>query len=83
MLLEVHSVTQSCPALCNPIDCGPQAPVFRGCSRQVNWSGLPFPSPGDLPDPGRKLEWVAISFSRGSSRPGDHSVSSALAGGFL
>jgi len=23
-----------------------------GCSRQEYWSGLPFPSPGDLPDPG-------------------------------
>ena len=23
-----------------------------GFSRQGNWSGLPFPSPGDLPDPG-------------------------------
>ena len=23
-----------------------------GFSRQENWSGVPFPSPGDLPDPG-------------------------------
>ena len=29
-----------------------QAPPSMGCSRQENWSGLPFPSPGDLPDPG-------------------------------
>ena len=32
-----------------------QAPLSMGFSRQGNWSGLPFPSPGDLPDPGIKL----------------------------
>ena len=29
-----------------------QASQSMGFSRQVYWSGLPFPSPGDLPDPG-------------------------------
>ena len=29
-----------------------QAPVSMGVSRQEHWSGLPFPPPGDLPDPG-------------------------------
>ena len=29
-----------------------QAPPSMGCHRQEHWSGLPFPSPGDLPDPG-------------------------------
>ena len=29
-----------------------QAPLSMGFSRQGFWSGLPFPSPGDLPDPG-------------------------------
>ena len=28
-----------------------QAPLSMGFSRQEYWSGLPFPSPGDLPDP--------------------------------
>ena len=28
-----------------------QAPPSLGFSRQEHWSGLPFPSPGDLPDP--------------------------------
>ena len=32
----------------------PQAPLSMGFSRQVYWSGLPFPSPGDLPNPGIK-----------------------------
>ena len=31
-----------------------QAPPSMGFSRQKYWSGLPFPSPGDLPDPGTK-----------------------------
>ena len=29
-----------------------QAPLSMGFSRQEYWSGLPFPPPGDLPDPG-------------------------------
>ena len=43
-------VAQSCPTLCNSMDCSP--PLSMGFSRQEYWSGLPFPSPGDLPDPG-------------------------------
>ena len=31
-----------------------QVPLSVGFSRQEYWSGLPFPSPGDLPDPGIK-----------------------------
>ena len=31
-----------------------QAPLFMEFSRQEFWSGLPFPTPGDLPDPGIK-----------------------------
>jgi len=30
------------------------APLFMGFSRQEYWSGLPFPLPRDLPDPGIK-----------------------------
>ena len=31
-----------------------QAPLSMGVSRQKYWNGLPFPSPGDLPNPGIK-----------------------------
>ena len=31
-----------------------QAPLSKGFPRQESWSGLPFPSPVDLPDPGIK-----------------------------
>ena len=47
--LQFSSV-QSCPTLCNPMDY--QAPLSMEFSRQEYWSGLPFPSPGDLPNPG-------------------------------
>ena len=40
--------------LCNPTDCAHQAPLSMGFFRQEYWSGLPFPSPGDLPIPGIK-----------------------------
>ena len=33
-----------------------QVPLSMGFSRQEYWNGLPFPSPGDLPDPGLELE---------------------------
>ena len=34
-----------------------QAPLSMGFPRQEYWSGLPFPSVGDLPDPGIKLRF--------------------------
>ena len=46
-------VTQSCLTLCDPMDyIAYQAPPSMGFSRQEYWSGLPFPSPGDLPNSG-------------------------------
>ena len=47
-------VARSCPTLCNPMNCTRQAPLSTGFSRQEYWSGLSFPPPGDLPDPGTK-----------------------------
>ena len=47
-------VVQSCLTLCNPWTVAHKAPLSMGFSRQEYWSGLPFPSPGDLPDPGIK-----------------------------
>ena len=44
-----------CLALCKSIDCSRQAPLSMGFSRQEYRSGLPFPPPGDLPDPGIKF----------------------------
>ena len=42
--------------LCDTMDCSPPASSeSMGFSRQENWSGLPFPSPGDILDPGMDL----------------------------
>ena len=105
-----------------------QGPLSMGVSRQEYWSGVPFPSPRDLPNPGIEpmpsavgtwslitghqeseiaqlcptlcdpmdcslpgssvhgifqavvLEWIAISFSRGSSQPRDRTQVSRIAG---
>ena len=38
-----------------------QAPPSMGFSRQEYWSGFPFPSPGDLPDPRIKLTFLALA----------------------
>ena len=45
-------VAQSCPTLCHPWTVAYQASPSMGFSRQEYQSELPFPSPGDLPDPG-------------------------------
>ena len=59
---------QSCPTLCDPWTVAHQVPLSMGFSRKENWSELPFPSMGDLPDPGIKPSSL---------------MSPALAGGFF
>ena len=63
LLLECESeVAQSCPTLCDPMDCSPPGSSIHGILQA------------------RILEWVAISFSRGSSRPRDRTQVSHTAG---
>ena len=52
-----------CRILCDPIDCSPAHPAALsvGFSRQEYWSGLPFPSPGELPDPGAETVSSALA----------------------
>ena len=38
-----------------------QVPLSMGFPRQEYWSGLPFPSPGELPDPGIEPESPALA----------------------
>ena len=44
-------LSQSCPTLCDPIDCSLPGSSVHGILQARIWSGLPFLSPGDLPDP--------------------------------
>ena len=53
-------VAKSCPTLVTPWTIAHQAPLSMGFSRQEYWSGLPFPSPGDLPNPGIKPRSPAL-----------------------
>ena len=46
-----------------------QAPLSMGFSRQEYWSGLPFPSPGDLPDPGIEPGSPALQADALTSEP--------------
>ena len=46
-----------------------QAPLSMGFSRQEYWSGLPFPSPGDLPDPGIESGFPALEADSLTSEP--------------
>ena len=63
-------VAQSCPTLCNPMECiAQQVPLSMGFSRQEYWSGLPFPSPGDLPDPGIKPRSPVLQADALASEP--------------
>ena len=50
-------VAQSCPTLCDPTGCNP---LSMGFSRQEYWSGLPFASPRDLPNPGIEPGFPAL-----------------------
>ena len=46
-----------------------QAPPSMGFSRQEYWSGLPFPSPGDLPNPGIEPDSPALQADALTSEP--------------
>ena len=46
-----------------------QAPPSMEFSRQEYWSGLPFPSPGGLPDPGIEPECLALQADALPSEP--------------
>ena len=73
LTLGIHSLTSSlqktlvfsCSVVSSstdPMDCSrPQAPLSIGFSRQEYWNGWPFPSPGDLPNPGMEPSPAALA----------------------
>ena len=52
-----------------------QAPLSMGFSRQEYWSGLPFPSPGNLPNPGTEPRSPALQADALTSEPPGKSIS--------
>ena len=55
--------------LCDFMDCNPPGSSVHGIFRQEYWSGLPFPSPGDLPDPGIEPRSPALEVDSLLSEP--------------
>ena len=53
-------VAKLCLTLATPWTVACQAPLSKGFSRREYWSGLPFPSPEDLPDSGIEPRYPAL-----------------------
>ena len=69
-LSESESVSRSVMSdSVNPWTVARQAPLSMGFSRQEYWSGLPFPSPGDRPNPGIKPGSPALQADSLPSEP--------------
>ena len=67
--LKIVISTQSCLTLCDPVDCSLPGSSILGFSRQEYWRGLPFPSPGDLPNPGIEPGSPALQADALTSQP--------------
>ena len=63
--MDACLVTQTCPTLCNPMDCSLPGSSVHGILQA------------------RIVEWVAISFSRGSCQPRDQTLVSCIADRFF
>ena len=59
----------SCVRLCDPMDCSLPGSGSMGFSRQEYWSGLPFSSPGDLPNSGIEPESPVLQTGALPSEP--------------
>ena len=62
-------ITHNCQNFATPWTVAYQASPSMGFSRQECWSGLPFPSPGDLPDPGIEPRSPALQADALPSEP--------------
>ena len=62
-------VAQLCPTLCDPWTAAHQVPLSMRFSSQGYWSGLPFPSQGDLPNPGIEPRSPTLQVDASTSEP--------------
>ena len=67
--MKVKVKVKSCRLFATPWIIAHQASPSMGFSRQEYWSGLPFPSPGDLPNPGIKPRSPALQADALTSEP--------------
>ena len=63
-------VVQLRPTFCDSTDCSHQASMSMEFSRQEYWTGLLFPSSGDLPHP--EMEFVSVAFQADSGNHLSH-----------
>ena len=75
-------VAQFCLTLCDPIDWNLPASLFMRFYRQEYWSGLPFLSPGDLPNLGIEPGSPALQVDSLSSEPMTQRLNNELGGCF-
>ena len=70
MLILCNSkAAQSCPTLSDPMGWSPPGRLSMGVSRREYWSGQPFPSPRNPPDPRIKLRSPALQADSLPSEP--------------
>ena len=62
-------VAQSCLTLSDPLDCSQPSSSIHGIFQARIWSGSPFPSPEDLPDPGIEPSSPALQADALTSEP--------------
>ena len=67
--IDVGLAAQSCLSLCDPMDYSPPEDRGQGFFRQEYWSGLPYPSPGDRPNPGIEPRSLALQADSLPSEP--------------
>ena len=61
MLYVSLHVPQSRATLWDPMDCSPPASSLNGISQAKYWDGLPFLTPGEVPEPGVKAASLALA----------------------
>ena len=69
IFLSEGEVTKLCPTLCDPMDCSLPGFSVHGIFQVRVLSGLPFLSPGDLPDPGIEPRSPALQADALPSEP--------------
>ena len=69
VLHKVKSESEVAQSCLTPWTVAHQAPPSMGFSRKEYWSGLPFPSPGDLSNPGSKPRSPALLADALTSEP--------------